>query len=96
MAVIAMYSNRGNLEKQIKSMMVWVFVYAVVSFLFVNKVYGVITIFTFLSYFSLRYYNGEKGRASWMKWLFYIYYPAHLVVIGILRLLMYGDISLLD
>lgn len=96
MAVIAMYSNRGNLEKQIKSMMVWVFLYAVVSFLFVNKVYGVITIFAFLVYFSLRYYNGEKGRVSWMKWLFYIYYPAHLVAIGILRLLMYGDIPLLE
>lgn len=95
MAIIAMYSNRGNLGRQIKALMVWVFIYAVVSFLFVNKVYGVITLFAFLVYFPLKYYNGEKGKLSWMKWLFYIYYPAHLAVIGILRLLMYGNIPIL-
>lgn len=95
MAVIAMYAERGNLKKQIKAMMVWVLIYAVVSFFFVNKVYGVITVFAFLVYFPLRHYNGEKGKAGWMKWLFYLYYPAHLVVIGILRLAVYGDISLL-
>ena len=25
-----------------------------------------------------------------MKWFFYLYYPLHLVVIGILRLMIYG------
>ena len=39
MAVIAMYSERGNLAKQIKGMMIWVLMYAVISLLFVNKVY---------------------------------------------------------
>ena len=39
--------------------------------------------------------NGEKGKAGWMKWFFYIYYPLHLVIIGILRLVMYGNVSLL-
>ena len=48
-ALWVMYSNRGNLGKQIKAMMVWVFIYAVVSFLF---------------YFPLKYYNGEKGKLS--------------------------------
>lgn len=95
MAVVSMYSNRGNLEKQMMAMMVWVFIYAVVSFLFVNKTYGIITISAFWVYFPLKHYNGEKGKSSWMKWLFYIYYPAHLVVIGILRILMYGNIPLL-
>ena len=36
------YSNRGNLDKQMKGMIFWTFIYALVSFLFVNKVYGVI------------------------------------------------------
>ena len=95
MAVVAMYAKRGNLQKQIFSMMFWVIIYAAVSFFFVNKVYGIICLFAFLVYFPLKYYNGQKGGLSGMKWLFYIYYPAHLVVVGILRLAMYGDIPLL-
>lgn len=95
MAVLGMYSKRGELTNQIKAMMIWVLVYAVVSFLFVNKTYGIITLFAFVVYFPLKYYNGERGKAVWMKWLFYIYYPAHLVVVGIFRLLMYGDVPLL-
>ena len=30
-----------------------------------------------------------------MKWFFYIYYPAHLIVVGILRIVLHGDISLI-
>ena len=30
-----------------------------------------------------------------VKWSFYIYYPAHLVVIGLIRLALHGDVSLI-
>ena len=43
----------------------------------------------------LKLYNGEKGDAKWMKWFFYLYYPIHLIVVGVLRVCIYGDISLL-
>lgn len=95
MAIIAFYSNRGQLKKQISSMMFWVIIYAIISFLFVDKVYGVIQLFVILVYPVLKHYNGNKGNATWMKWIFYIYYPAHLVVIGILRLILYGNVPLL-
>lgn len=29
-------------------------------------------------------YNGKPGRARGMKWFFYIYYPLHMVILGIL------------
>ena len=92
---LAMYRNRGNLNKQMRNMMMWVFLYAVVSFFFVNKVYGMIQVFVILVYPLLRQYNGERGKIKWTKWLFYIYYPAHLVIIGFLRMALYGNVSLL-
>ena len=37
-------------------------------------------------------YNGRRGRP--MKWLFYVYYPAHILVLGLLRGLLLGDWTL--
>ena len=95
LAILEMYKNRGNLKKQMLSMMMWTIVYATVSFFFVNKVYGIIQPFVILVYPLLKQYNGERGKAKWTKWLFYIYYPAHLVVLGVLRIALYGDVPLL-
>lgn len=36
-----------------------------------------------------------KGKQKWMKWFFYLYYPLHLIIIGILRIAIYGNIPLL-
>lgn len=95
LSVINMYSNRGNVDKQMISILPWVFVYGLVSFLFINKVYGLIQVFVLLVYPLLKLYNGERGKAKWMKWFFYIYYPLHLVILGILRIAIYGNVSLL-
>ena len=95
MAIVFMYSNRGNLQKQIGWMMFWVVIYAVVSFFCVNKVYAVVQLGVILVYPLLSLYNGQKGKANWMKWLFYVYYPAHLIIVGVIRLLVYGDVPLL-
>lgn len=95
LAILGMYKNRGNLKKQMLIMMMWTIVYATVSFFFVNRIYGIIQPFVILVYPLLRQYNGERGKAKWTKWLFYIYYPAHLVVLGVLRIALHGDVPLL-
>ncbi len=95
LSVIGMYHNRGNLKKQMNAIMPWVLVYGIVSFFFVNKIYGIIQVFVVLVYPVLKLYNGEKGKCKWMKWFFYIYYPLHLVVLGLLRIFIYGNIPLL-
>ena len=82
MIILSMYEHRGNLNKQMTNMMFWTSIYAIVSFLFVNKVYGIIQLFVIISYPLLKLYNGEKGKIKWMKWFFYIYYPLHLIIIG--------------
>ena len=94
LAIIGMYSERGNLERQMLKMVGWVSVYGIVSYFFVSKTYAIELIGVLMVYPVLKLYNGERGRAKWMKWFFYIYYPLHLIIIGIIRLAVYGDINI--
>lgn len=95
MIILTMYEHRGNLKKQMKYMMFWTAIYALVSFIFVNKLYGILQLFVILVYPLLKSYNGERGKIKSFKWFFYLYYPAHLIIIGILRIILYGNIPLL-
>ena len=85
---VYLYLNRGNFKKQSLMMLLWVAVYAAVYFIFMDKVYGLLQLCTLLSLPILKNYNGQRGNWKGMKWLFYIYYPAHLFVIGLLRVWM--------
>lgn len=95
LAILGMYKNRNSLKKQMTVMALYVAIYSAVSFFFVSKGYALVQIGVLLVYPFLKQYNGQKGTARWMKWFFYIYYPLHLVIIGILRICIYGNISLL-
>ena len=76
-------------------MMFWLLIYALVSFIFVNKLYGILILFSALSYEVLKLYDGTRGKNKTMKWFFYMYYPLHLLIIGILRILIYGNVTIL-
>lgn len=95
MAVAAMYHNRNHLKKQMMGMLFWVMIYAAVSFFCVNKVYAVVQAGVILVYPLLKQYNGQRGNVRWLKWFFYLYYPAHLVAVGICRIMLYGDVPIL-
>ena len=95
LAILGMYKRRGNLKAQMKIMFLCVAIYSSVSFFFVNRYYAFAQIGVLLVYPILMQYNGKHGTAKWMKWFFYLYYPLHLILIGILRIHIYGDISLL-
>ena len=82
-----LYSHRGNFRKQSADLVLWTCFYAVVYFFAIDRIYGVLQMCTVLSIPLLRLYNGQRGSWKPMKWVFYFYYPAHLVVIGILRVL---------
>lgn len=94
LTILEMYKRRGNLKAQMKEIIVYVAIYAAVSFLFVSKGYAIAQIGVLLVYPVLAQYNGKKGTAKWMKWFFYLYYPLHLILIGMLRTYLYGNISL--
>lgn len=95
MAIIGIYRYRGNLKLQIREMMVYVFSYAIVYFLFIDKVYGIIQLFVVICVPFVANYNGERGKWKGMKWFFYLYYPAHLVLCGLIRIWLHGNIGVM-
>lgn len=90
-----LYAHRGNFKLQARDIVLWTAVYALVYFLFLDRLYGLLQMFTCLSIPILARYNGRRGEWKGMKWLFYLYYPAHLAVIGLIRFLLHGDVSII-
>lgn len=91
-----LYQHRGNIKAQELDIVIWSFIYALVYFLFLDKLYGILQMFTFLTIPILAQYNGERGRKiKGSKWFFYIYYPLHLVLVGIVRINLQGDVPLI-
>lgn len=88
MAILFMGTSRGNFKAQMHWMMVWTVVYAAVYFFFLDRTYALVQLFTCLSVPILKLYNGQRGQWRSMGKLFYIYYPAHLVLCGIVRILL--------
>lgn len=93
-AIVFMNKYKDNFKKKMFYLMFATFMYAVVYFIFIDKLYAIIQLFTCLTIPVLYLYNGERGKLN-LKYLFYIYYPLHLFIIGILRILIYGDIRLI-
>ena len=91
LCVLAFGSNRGNLKKQSFWLVFYVALYALVYCLALDWVYGLIQMAVVLAIPFLWLYNGERGKNprvnKIMKWFFYIYYPLHLLIIGLVRLL---------
>lgn len=88
MCPVFLYLHRGDFKRQSVTLLIWTAMYAVVYFFFIDRAYGILQMCTLLSLPILRQYNGERGSWKGMKWLFYIYYPAHLFVIGIIRVMI--------
>ena len=88
MCPLFLFSHRGNFKKQGFDIFIWTFMYAFVYFFAIDKVYGLLQFGTLLSLPILHLYNGERGKAKCMKWIFYIYYPLHLFIIGGLRIVL--------
>jgi hypothetical protein len=52
-------------------------------------IYNIANLGMFLPLILLKFYNGQKGTGGrFMKWLFYLFYPAHLLILGLIRALV--------
>ena len=89
-AILYMGQARGDFRRQMCWLMVWSAVYALVYFFFIDKIYALVQLGTALSIPLLRCYDGTRGKWRSMGKLFYVYYPAHLALIGVLRVLLWG------
>lgn len=89
LCILSFGTNRGNPRAQMAWMMFYVALYAAVYALALDVVYGILQMAVVLSIPLLLQYNGQRGasprRNAVMKWLFYLYYPAHLFLIGYLQ-----------
>lgn len=91
LAIMAIGTNRGNFKRQMALMMVFSAMYAVVYFIFIDRIYAVVQLGTCLTIPLLRLYNGKRGTMKGIGKLFYIYYPLHLFICGIIRVLLWGQ-----
>ncbi len=92
LCVLAFGLNRGKLKKQMFWLVFYVFLYSVVYFFVFSRVYAVVQLCVILCAPLLMLYNGERGKNQkinkFMKWFFYIYYPLHMLIIGVMKFML--------
>jgi hypothetical protein len=92
-AILYMGLNYGNFKKQMISLVICISAYAVIYAIFLNFVYGLMQMLIVLAIPILYQYNGRRGTWKGMKWFFYIYYPLHLFLLGLIRVfILHKDI----
>lgn len=88
LCILAFGTNRGRFKAQMLWMVFYVAIYSTVYFFALDKIYGIIQMAVVLAIPVLAMYNGERGKSATvnkiMKWVFYLYYPVHLLIIGII------------
>ena len=67
--------------------------YVIVWCLCIVVVYGLVQFGIILIWPLMARYNGTRGTWKGMKWFFYFFYVGHLVLFGLLRLWLNGNVA---
>ena len=90
LCILVFGTNRGKFKVQMLWMVFYVALYAIVYFFAIDHVYGLLQMAVVFSIPVLLLYNGKRGNHQTVnkivKWIYYIYYPLHLLIIGMIRL----------
>lgn len=90
LCILAFGTNRGNLKAQSMWLVIYVDLYSAVYCFAIDWVYGLVQMGVVLAIPFIKLYNGKRGKDprinKFMKWLFYIYYPLHLAILGSVQL----------
>ncbi len=86
LCILSFGLNRDNFKKQMLWMVFFVATYYIVYFLVIDRLYGILQMSVVFSIPVLKLYNGKRGDNPQInkivKWVYYIYYPLHLFIIG--------------
>ena len=86
LCILAFGTNRGNLKVQMQWMVFYAAMYSLVYFFALDKVYGILQMAVVLAIPVIAMYNGKRGENpkinAIVKYVFYIYYPLHLLILG--------------
>jgi len=89
LCILAFGTNRGKFKAQMLWMIFYVAMYAMVYCFALDPIYGLMQMAVVLAIPILMIYNGKRGSSQSvnlaLKWMFYLYYPLHLFVIGWLQ-----------
>ncbi len=90
LCILAFGTNRRNLKAQSMWLVIYVALYSAVYCFAIDRVYGLVQMGVVLAIPFIKLYNGKRGKDprinKFMKWLFYIYYPLHLAILGSVQL----------
>ncbi len=85
LTILFMWMNKDSFKNQMIAMFLMVISYVIVYFFAIDKVYAILQFGVVLAIPLLYFYSGERGKNAVVnkifKWLFYIYYPLHLLII---------------
>lgn len=95
LCIIGINRYYGDIRKQTREMLIYVAFYAIVYAINVDVVYGLIQMLVVICVPFMMHYNGQRGSWKGMKWFFYAYYVGHLVLCGILRIVLHGNIGVI-
>lgn len=95
MIVIFDYAYRNNFKKQMLSQTIFTGIYALIYCIFIDLWYGIMQMGTIFSIPLLAKYNGKRGNSKNFKWFFYLVYPIHLIICGLIRIYLHGNISVI-
>lgn len=95
LCIVGINQYYGNLKRQTLEILIYVFFYALIYAIFVDPVYGAIQMCVAIVVPFMMNYNGTRGTWKGMKWFFYVFYVGHLVICGIIRILLHGNIGVI-
>lgn len=82
--IAAMYFSRSKRAYQLLALLIWAFWQYALS---AGAAGSTLFAFALLSGIPMLLYNGRRGcGAAWAKWLFYAFYPAHLLILGLIKI----------
>lgn len=92
LVILSIGSNRGKPLKQLLWSLFYIGIYALVYIFALDLWYGLIQLGVVFALIPLYFYNGKKSSNEKinkiMKWAFYIYYPLHLLIFGIIGIFL--------